>query len=188
MSTRRAMAALPWILALAVILVTLGLTGSSQVSSTRRTLEGIYARRVMDLAMQSALEEVSSQIERQLGPVPYPVIGQRQREGLSQLGKITSCTLKTTPATYGPEGIKVEQVALVWSPFKVTTIPLKGRLLACEFGVVTMESHLVMQLSHRSLKRKFTARRYISLQPDQASGQLRFRVSAYSPSLVVTHE
>lgn len=173
---RAGMMALPWILALAVILVIMGLTGSFQVSSTRRTIESIHARRLMDLAAQSALEEACSEIENSIPPVPFPPKGKPRPQDLGSLSFPAACQLKATPLDFAPDGITVDNVKLTWSAFRREEAPNNGQTLEREFGVLQLEVTLQMKTSFATLKQNRKVRRYVALEPNPGDNGGRFRV------------
>ena len=170
------MVALPWILALAVILVIMGLTGSYQVSSARRTLESIHARRLMDLAAQSALEEACSMIENALPVIPFPPKDKPRSPDLGSVGYPAECVLKTTPADFAADGIKLQKVKLGWSAFRREEAPRGNRTYEREFGVLQLEVSLTMQTTFAVMKQTRRVRRYVALEPNPPDKGARFRV------------
>jgi len=179
--------ALPLVMAFAGILIILGLTGSFQVSSSRRALENVHARRLMDIVAQSALEEASSQAEENLPVVPYPPAKASRDTQLSDLVQIDSVDLKSTRTCYESEGFRFEPVSLAWSNFMREDIGAKsGGRLNRELGVVQMEVRFSFKTKYTVLRRKVTARRYATWEPSRTENGVRLHIYPNNVMLAVS--
>jgi hypothetical protein len=186
--SRRAMVAIPWVMALVVLLILMGLTGSFQVSSARRAIEQLHARRLLDLAAQSALEEASCQVENGVPALPLPPLGQ-PRPASSAIDRArlpTRCDLREAPAVFRSDGVTFEPVVLAWSSLRKEDRPAAGgRPGIREFGVLQLSLRLQMKTPVATYRRSVTARRYVSLAPNGAEPGVRVRVHAASAMLTV---
>ena len=181
MATRRGMMALPWLLALAALMVVLGVSGAFQVGSSRRALEEIHARRVLDLAVASALEEASAMLENALPPQPPPVAGQA-RTGFTLP---TSSILRTTPADFAADGVTLEPIAIAWSGFTRDERAVPQGSLVREYGILELTVKVAMKTSGPAVTRTVRARRYGALEPRRGDAGVRFRVYPHDLMLAV---
>lgn len=182
-ATRRGMA-LPWVLALAAILMVMGFAGQMQVSSARKTLEKIYARRILDITANSAFEEACARLEQKIGAVPVPTHGQ-QRNLQDQFG--------------GEQSIDVEQVRDNGKADNVIVGPVKvrsgkwvlddpqhspaGPVKLSEIGIIELEVEIKVSAGTTTIERTVTARRYAWAAPPASAptgGQCRIAIQSYN--------
>jgi len=175
---RRGMMALPWLLALCSLMLVLGISGSFQLASARRTLDEVHARRLLDLAAASALEEASARLEDAVPAIPYPVAADpRALDATALPGEVP---LTAAAADAQADGIALDPVRLTWSGFQRTEHTGPRGTLVRAFGVLQLELHLHAP----GVARTVIARRYGSLEPSPDG--LRFRVARVNAMLVVT--
>jgi hypothetical protein len=183
-SDRRGFGVLPWILCVCMILFVVAVSGSAQVSSTRRMVDNIQLRRLMEFAAASAFEEACAAIETKVPSAPFPPKGQPRPISLDQFSRPMDLELKETPADFAEAKLKATPVSARLSPWKrAEGTDENGVLRELEVAVVELKVGLKMKTAGGAVARNFRARRYATLRPNGRNSALKFHILPHNLTL-----
>lgn len=174
--------ALGVVLAILAVLAVFGWLGSFQVSNARKTLERVYARRLVDITANSAFEEALARFESRITPFNVPGHGE-VRNLQDKLPGDQTIDPSQLQADAKPEGIVVGPVKIrsgKWVLDEPPHPPL-GPVKISEIGIIELEVDIKVQLGSTSMNRRVTARRYAWAAPPASGGtQCRVAVQSYN--------
>ena len=175
--------AIVWVLALLGILGIVGWLGSFQVSSARRTLERIYARRLCDITANSAFEEACARLESDIQPFPVPKHAE-QRNIQNDFGGERSIDVTEVKTESKADNVIVSPVKMRSGKWVLDEPPHgpAGPVKISEIGIVELEVDIQVSAGSTTLKRRVTARRYAWAAPpiNNPSSGCRIAIQSYN--------
>jgi hypothetical protein len=185
---RSGMASLPVVLLLGIVIVIMGVSASIQTSSCRRTLETVYLRRLVDVAIESALDEACARVQNQLRSKAGSVAADAETSTCSNFPR--RCALTTTLKTFEPWSIAVEPVQLDWSTLQTrkTVSASNGGSQVRKLGVVELAVKLHMKNGGQTLRRSVKARRFVVAEPDSKTKAVRWSIQSNDLMLAVVDQ
>jgi hypothetical protein len=156
---------------LGILALMVGLMAADQTTSTRRTIEIIQARRLMDQATASAFEEACAWLETNhpllvlFGDGTYP-----EEQALSDENQMEKVHAPIDPVlsrrAFAEQGIELSPVSAMSSPWKIfDETDSAGRRMGTAFGI--LELSVLVRLHDHALRaaRVVTVRRYLTVRP-----------------------
>jgi hypothetical protein len=155
------------------MILVLAFSGSFQSTTSRRLIEKIQLRRVMDLAASSALEEACGRLEASLPVVPIaPPAG-----GETPVNWPTSVEPLTARRLFGGEGLEVSSVAVRSSEWRVYRNERReGERLVVILGIVELRLRITSQYFGSKQTYDRIVRRYAYADLDSQGQNLNFRI------------
>jgi hypothetical protein len=173
---RTGAAMLPVILLLAFLLVGLGLSGSFQVSHTRRVLERLHAARLVELASASACEEVSARVEALVPRIPTPEPGKPRDLARSMRASFT-VEPELTRRSLADQAVEVSAVRVESSPWRLSVTPVRpGEYRALEIGILQLTVRIRVRTTAGVVDRTVVTRRLAEAVPPPGSSEARVKV------------
>ena len=169
------MIAVPLVISLVVLVVLMGFASGQQVSSVRACLEQIHGQRLLELALDSAVEEACARLEAapsSRGLPPPPATGRDLKAALN----LPESVKPALAAQYASQlGVELGDVAIRSSDWKLDyRVDAPGIATIRERAVVEFKATLRIAGSRRGAQ-TFTVARYAEVSPDLNTSGARLK-------------
>jgi hypothetical protein len=176
------------IVALAALLLLMGMIGADQAGGTRRMLEGTHARRLLDLVAASAFEEACAQLEKKVPPIKLIVDDDGESEPDIPENRMESFQEPVDPRitrrAFAGQGVELSHVSSQSSPWEVDqSTDRSGNRTGLAYGIVELSLTIKVHVDAMRISRTVKVRRYITVEP--LPGQSAARIVIQPNNLAV---
>ena len=172
----RGVSALPIVLTITVVLVGIGVAASSQVSSSRLTLERIHAGRLLELAAASAVDEASARLEALLPQVATPTPGADRNIG-QYLPPLFEIDPVLTRDSLAEQNVAISKVAIQPSAWRLKMDSVKAGLYSVrETGLFQFTVRVHLPTAGGTIEKVVVCRRLAELRPEIGASFGRIRI------------
>lgn len=168
------MAVLPAALTLVGLLFATGMFLADRVAALRPMGHIAAVHRMLDLVLDSGLEEACAAAEDGT-PVP---LGPRGAPPAALLAAPSSLPLPATRACFAASAITVEPARLTWSDVRSSTATGRGGPVTTALGVVRIAITARARAGRAEVRRTVTVRRYFVLQPSRSGRSRRLLIES----------
>jgi hypothetical protein len=170
---RRAFVVVSAALGLAALILVLAFSGSFQSTTSRRLIEKIQRRRVMDLAAASALEEACARLEASLPAVPLAAPA-GEEPAIRWPAAVEPLAARRL---FGGDGLAVSPVAVKSSEWRTYRNERReGERLVVILGILELRLRITSQFLGVKQVYDRMVRRYAYADLDPSGRALRFRI------------